>query len=298
MLKNIYLLLRPHQWLKNVFCFLPLFFNGHMLDIEYLVPCLFVFLAYSFAASGIYCFNDIYDVEHDRLHPQKCKRPIASGAVSKLVAYMMVFLCWIVAFCVLVISPLSAIGSLWNIVGILTFYIVLNLLYCVRLKQIAIVDVFVISIGFVLRVLVGGIAVNIELSNWIVLMTFLLALFLAFAKRRDDVVIYEGTGIKSRNNIDRYNVTFMNEAIGIIASVTMVCYIMYTVSPEVEARFHTHYLYITAIFVLAGLIRYMQVSMVDLKSGSPTKVLLKDRFIQMCIMGWVATFFVIIYCDF
>jgi hypothetical protein len=126
-------------------------------------------------------------------------------------------------------------------------------------------------------------------------MTFLLALFLAFAKRRDDVVMYETTGTIIRKNVNRYNITFMNQVIGIIASITMVCYIMYTVSPEVIERFQSTSLYITSVFVLAGIIRYLQITIVDIKSGSPTTILIKDRFIQLCILGWLLTFSLIIY---
>ena len=182
-----------------------------------------------------------------------------------------------------------------NLSFIILFYLVLNIAYCVKLKQIALVDVFIIAFGFVLRILAGSVATGIKLSQWIILMTFLLALFLAFAKRRDDVVIYEDTGVKARKNVNRYNLQFMNQAIYIIASVTMVCYIMYTVSDEVIERMNTSYLYVTSIFVLAGLIRYLQITIVDVKSCSPTKVLMNHRFIQCCIAGWIITFFLILY---
>jgi 4-hydroxybenzoate polyprenyltransferase len=174
-------------------------------------------------------------------------------------------------------------------------YYLLNIAYCVKLKHIAIVDVFIISTGFVLRVFAGGLATNVYISHWIILMTFLLALFLTFAKRRDDVVIYSKTEVKVRRNINRYSLEFINQAISIIASVTIVCYIMYTVSAEVIIHFQTSYLYITSIFVLAGIIRYMQLAIVDVKSGSPTKILLKDKFTQLCVIAWIITFFVIIY---
>ena len=127
------------------------------------------------------------------------------------------------------------------------------------------------------------------------MMTFLLALFLAFAKRRDDVVMYEESGVVLRRNINRYNLTFMNQIINIIASIIIVCYIMYTVSEEVVMRFDSPYVYVTSLFVLAGVIRYLQISVVDLKSGSPTKVLLTDRFIQAMLVGWILTFYFIIY---
>ena len=126
-------------------------------------------------------------------------------------------------------------------------------------------------------------------------MTFLLALFMAFAKRRDDVVIYKKTGVKSRKKIDRYNLDFMNQILTVIATVTIVCYIMYSVSEEVIKRLGSTYIYVTAIFVLGGILRYLQLTMVDAKSGSPTKILMKDLFIQLCIACWIITFIIIIY---
>ena len=171
----------------------------------------------------------------------------------------------------------------------------MNIAYCVKLKQIAIVDVFIIALGFVLRILAGGYSTGIYLSHWIVLMTFMLALFLAFAKRRDDVVMYEESGVKMRKNVNRYNLAYMNQAIAIVATITMVCYIMYTVSPDVIERFRSTHIYVTSIFVLAGIIRYLQLTIVDVKSGSPTKVLMKDRFIQVCVLGWIGMFALLLY---
>lgn len=291
-MNNIVNLIRPHQWLKNLFIFLPLFFDKHLLDYAYWFPCIIAFFAYSFAASAIYCFNDIWDVEADKLHPKKCNRPIASGRISKLGGYIIAFICLALSFTLIFISKINETKYLAYIIG---FYLLMNIAYCVKLKHIALVDVFIIAVGFVLRILVGGIATGIHLSQWIVLMTFLLALFLAFAKRRDDVVIYESTGVKARKNVNRYNLQFMNQAISIVASITMVCYIMYTVSDEVIARMNASYLYVTSVFVLAGILRYLQLTIVDVKSGSPTKVLMHDRFIQLCILGWILAFFIILY---
>ena len=288
--KAIITLLRPHQWLKNVFIFLPLFFDRRLMDLDYMKPAFIAFFAYCLAASGIYCFNDIYDVEADRIHPKKCSRPVANGAISIPIAYSIMAICFILSISILSIGE----GSLFELL-ILLFYIIINIAYCIKLKHIAIVDVLIISLGFVLRVLMGGFSTGIYLSHWIILMTFLLALFLAFAKRRDDVVIFEESGVKTRKNINRYNVEFMNQTIGIVAGITMICYIMYTVSPEVMDRFGSKNLYLTSFFVLAGMIRYLQVTIVDLRSGSPTNILIHDRFIQVCILGWVAMFFVIIY---
>ena len=142
------------------------------------------------------------------------------------------------------------------------------------------------AFGFVLRILAGGFATDIVLSKWIVLMTFLLTLFLSFAKRRDDVLRMEATGVAPRKNTIRYNLT---------GSVMLVCYIMYTVSPETLAHFHNDYLYLTSVFVLLGLLRYIQIAVVDKKSGDPTKVILKDRSTQLIVAAWFLAFLFIIY---
>lgn len=292
MLKSIILLLRPQQWLKNGFIFLPVFFDHKLTELNYLLPAIIAFFAYSFAASGIYCLNDLIDVEADRKHPKKCKRPIASGKISKTMAAMLVALCLIASVATAFFIEGDARYKVMTIIGI---YFIMNIAYCLKLKQKAVVDVFIIAVGFVLRIFVGGCATGIVLSQWIVLMTFLLALFLAFAKRRDDVVIYEDTGVLARKNVNRYNLPFMNQVIGVVSSITMVCYIMYTVDPEVMSRMGSRYVYLTSVFVLAGIIRYLQLTIVDVKSGSPTKVLMHDRFVQYCIAGWILSFILIIY---
>lgn len=291
-MKQILLLLRPYQWLKNTFIFLPLFFNQRIGDPDYVLPAIVAFFVFSFAASSIYCLNDIIDAEADRLHPKKSKRPIASGAISRSGGYILMFA--MIGLAVL-ITFLYFQEKKWIVLKVILIYYLLNIGYCFILKHYAIVDVFIIAVGFVLRILIGGFSTGIYISHWIILMTFLLALFLAFAKRRDDLVIYEESGIKTRKNISRYNLDFLNQTITIIASITMVSYVMYTVSEDVINRMHTEYLYVTSIFVLAGILRYLQLTMVDIKSGNPTEVLMKDRFIQATIAGWLITFFIIIY---
>jgi len=294
-MKNLFILLRPHQWLKNLFVFLPAFFDRHITDPDYLLPSLAVFVAFCFAASGIYCLNDIIDADADRMHPVKKLRPIASRAISKTSGYMLMILCLLLSIAIIAVMDNHAAADTTALIVVVGIYIVMNIAYCLWLKHVAIVDVFIIATGFVLRIFAGGHATAINLSSWLVLMTFLIALFLAFAKRRDDVVIYESTGLLARKNVGHYNITFMNQIIAIIASITIVCYIMYTVSPEVIQRFHSSYIYTTSVFVLAGIIRYLQLTIVDDKSGSPTRVLLTDRFIHTCIAGWILAFFVIIY---
>lgn len=292
-MNNILKLIRPHQWLKNVFVLIPMFFGGSLLDPEDIRASLLTFLAYSFVASSVYCFNDINDIEADRRHPVKCKRPLASGAVSMGTAWMLMALMFVLA--ALMTALLGDRGHILKVGGVLLFYYILNICYCAKLKQYAIVDVCIVAFGFVLRVLAGGFATDITLSKWLVLMTFLLTLFLSFAKRRDDVLRMNETGEPPRKNTIRYNLTFINQAITITASVTLVCYIMYTVSPEVVARLGSDLLYLTSVFVLLGLLRYMQITVVDKKSGDPTKIMLRDRFTQLVVMLWALTFLILIY---
>jgi 4-hydroxybenzoate polyprenyltransferase len=305
-MKSAYIqLIRPKQWLKNVFVLLPVFFGGAMKSLPSVYASLVAFVAFSFVASSVYCFNDIIDAEADRRHPVKCHRPVASGAVSKSQAVGLMVLMFVLSMLTLGLltterivpegSTLSTLYSPWTVVGIILFYYLLNLGYCAWFKRYAIVDVFIIAFGFVLRLLAGGLASGVVLSKWIVLMTFLLTLFLSFAKRRDDVVRMEKTGEAPRQNTIRYNLTFINQAITITASVTLVCYIMYTVSPEVTARAKSENLYLTTIFVLLGLMRYIQLSVVDNRSGDPTKALLRDRFLQAVVLLWALAFALIIY---
>ena len=285
-------LLRPLQWLKNAFVFAPIFFSNHLLEMDYLMPTFIVFVSFCLISSSIYCFNDLKDAEADQQHPKKCHRPIASGKVSTIGGYAMMAICLIGAFVLLPLAQNFNTPYLYIIIG---GYWLMNIAYCLRLKQIAILDVSIIAIGFVMRVLAGGMVVDIWVSHWLVLMTFLVTFFLALSKRNDDYRIYEQTGIKPRVSITGYNKTFINEATAIVGAVTLVCYIMYTMSPEVIERMGTRYVYLTTGWVLAGLLRYLQNMIVFGLSGSPTKSLVKDHFIQFCILGWLASFFVIIY---
>lgn len=293
MKSNLLKLIRPHQWLKNVFVMIPMFFGGSLLDPSDIRASVVTFFAFSFIASSVYCFNDIIDVEADRRHPVKCKRPIASGAISVRSAWALMALMFLLS--VGTVCLLDTYTHVINVGLVILIYYILNILYCSKLKQYAIVDVCIIAFGFVLRVLAGGFATDIALSKWLVLMTFLLTLFLSFAKRRDDVLRMNETGEPPRKNTIRYNLTFINQTITITASVTLVCYIMYTVSPEVVNRFHSDLLYLTSVFVLLGLLRYIQITVVDKRSGDPTKMMLRDRFTQCVVLLWALTFLVLIY---
>ena len=291
MVRETLLLIRPKQWAKNVFVLLPMFFGRQLTDPATLQSSLLVFAAFSFIASSVYCINDLIDVEADRQHPVKCKRPIASGAVSRKQGWLLtVVMALLSAATVLTLS-----SHIWQVLAVLAGYYLLNIAYCTRLKNYAIIDVCVIAFGFVLRILAGGIATGISVSRWLVLMTFLLTLFLSLAKRRDDVLRMNATGKAPRKNTIRYNLTFINQAITITASVTTVCYIMYCVSPEVVAAFGTPNLYLTTIFVIIGLLRYIQLAVVDEQSGDPTKIVWKDRFTQLVILAWLSSFLFLIY---
>ena len=277
--------------MKNLIVLLPVFFGGALLHPSAIYAGLITALSFSFAASSIYCLNDIIDIEDDKHHPIKCNRPLASGAISIPQGYTLMLLMLILSMA----STFLLYDHQLETAGVIAFYWLLNIGYCLKLKQYAIIDVCIVAFGFVLRVLAGGISTSIHLSKWIVLMTFLLMLFLSFAKRRDDVVRMNETGHAPRQNTIRYNLTFINQAITITSSVTLVCYIMYTVSPETIQNFHTDYLYLTSVFVLVGLLRYIQIAVVDKKSGDPTKVILLDRFTQLIVLAFGLAFLFIIY---
>jgi len=281
-------LIRPHQYIKNIFILLPLFFSGQLASLELLQSGLFAFIAFSLSASAIYILNDYLDIEDDRLHPKKKFRPLAAGTISKSAA-----IGWML---ILILSGLGIMASLsLEAVSILEGYIILNIAYSCHLKHVAIVDVVIIATGFVLRLFVGAAVTEIHLSMWIVLMTFLLALFLALAKRRDDVLLFLNTGKKMRKVIDGYSLQFIDGAMMIMASVVIVSYILYTTSAEVVLRLHTEYLYLTALFVILGILRYLQISFVEENSGSPTKIVLTDIFMQFTILAWAGSFVWFIY---
>ena len=292
MINSILRLTRPKQWIKNFFVFIPMFFGGELFDLHSVWLAVLTFFAFSMIASSIYCYNDIVDVDADRHHPVKCLRPIASGEVSIRMGYILMILTFCLGMGVLLLLPPEVMSQ---VMAVIVFYYVLNLAYCSKLKQFAILDVCIVAFGFVLRILAGGFACELALSNWIVIMTFLLTLFMSFAKRRDDVLRMNETGEAPRKNTVRYNLTFINQAITITASVTLVCYIMYCVSPEVSERFDTPYLYLTFVFVLLGLLRYIQIAVVDEKSGDPTKIILRDHFSQIIVVAWILSFLLMIY---
>ena len=174
-------------------------------------------------------------------------------------------------------------------------YITLNIGYCFFFKHIAIVDITIIATGFVLRLFIGAFTSGISLSKWIVIMTFLLALFLALAKRRDDVLHFMNTGKKMRKSIDGYNLQFIDGVMMIMASVVIVSYILYATSLEVVQRIQSEYLYITSLFVVLGILRYLQIIFIENNGGDPTKIIFKDKFVIFTIVLWISSFIYVIY---
>lgn len=290
-IKHIIKVARPTHWMKNIFVILPVFFGGAILNTTQAISAALTFMSFSLAASAIYCLNDIIDVDADRAHNVKRHRPIASGAITIPQAYGMMTISLLASIVLMLLLPEGQA----NTITVIITYFLLNVAYCLKLKEYAIIDVCIVASGFVLRILAGGFATGVQLSKWIVLMTFLLTLFLAFAKRRDDVLKMNETGRAPRKNTSRYNLTFINQAITITGTVMLVCYIMYTVSPEIIAQFGTDKLYLTSILVILALLRYLQIAVVDEKSGDPVKVVLSDRATQFILMAWVLSFLVLIY---
>jgi len=285
MIKNLLLLARPHQYIKNIFIFAPLLFSFQF-STENTLDSILAFILFSMIASSIYILNDIMDIDEDKKHPTKKERPLASGLLSIDIAKKSFLILSILSLIVAFIFNQALFMVLFG-------YFVLNILYSLRLKHISIIDIIIISTGFVLRLFAGSVVIGVQLSMWIIIMTFLLALFLAIAKRRDDVLL-SLSGKETRKNIDGYNLEFINASMVLMAGVIIVSYILYTVSNDVISRLHSSHLYLTAFFVILGIIRYMQITFVEQKSGSPTKIVLKDRFLQYTILFWLVSFIVVV----
>jgi len=284
----VIILARPHHWIKNLFVFLPLFFALKLTNTDLLIQTGISFIAFSLAASAIYIINDLRDIDYDKQHPLKKDRPLASGEVKRSTAV-------ILSITLIIISFLLSYTVNTQLLLVVIAYFALNIAYSFKLKNIAILDLLCISFGFILRLMAGSAATDIALSKWILLMTFLLSLFLALGKRRDDLFYYMNSGEKYRASIDGYTLEFVNIAMTIIASVTIVAYTMYTISDEIIQQLGDEKLFITVIWVIVGILRYFQLVFVKNQGGSPTKILYKDRFLQIVMTLWILTFVVLIY---
>jgi len=282
-------LCRFHQYIKNIFIFLPLLFTPNLININTFTITLIAFGSFSLLSSAVYIFNDIYDLEYDLKHPGKKNRPLPSGKIKISSAVILMLLCLF----------LSCIGFSFlnhNVIKFVACYLGLNIAYTLKLKHVAVLDVVIIATGFVLRLFIGSTVTGINLTLWIIVITFLLAMFLGFAKRVDDILIFNQTSQKPRKVIDGYNIEFLRSSMLMIASAVIVFYALYTISSDVTAKLgHGNNLYLTTVFVLLGILRYLQLTFVYNVSGCPTKILLKDRHIQIVIAGWLLAFSWIIH---
>jgi len=279
-------LARPQQSIKNLLLAVPLGLSPGLLSLGTVGKVLLAMCAFSLFSSAVYALNDFSDRKADKLHPIKRKRPIASGRIHPLKGLFF-------AGFLLCIGIPFAFGMGLNMGLICTTYLVVNLAYSFHFKHKAIVDVLFIAMCYVIRVYAGSWIIGIEPTAWLLIFTGLLALFIAFAKRRDDLT--KTLTCSHRLSLSGYNQSFLDTAIAISLGAFVALYCVYSASPEVSARYGTTRMHFTIPFVLAGVLRYLQATMVEEQSGEPTRLVLKDRFLIMCVLGWIATFSAVIY---
>lgn len=274
--------LRVKQYVKNLLIFVPCFFGAHLFNVDAFASLFVAFVGFCFVTSFIYILNDIKDKNADKVHPLKKDRPIASGKISSKTALVIAFICLILGLC-----------FLKNALIVASIYIILNLIYIFFTKKIAILDITSVAIGYVLRLYVGSsVYPQVQLSHWIIIMTFLLSLFLVASKRYDDLQ-YSNSDI--RECLKNYNSQFLTCLMSILSAVIIVAYILYTLSPNVMAFFDCSNLYLTSIFVLIGLLRYLQLTIVYNSATSPTEILWNDNIIKVNVIVWILSFLFIIY---
>lgn len=274
-------LLRPHQWIKSGFVFVGLLFGHAWGDPAVVGAVVLTAVAFSLAASAVYVFNDYLDRERDRVHPEKCRRPLASGAVSGSEAILLGGGCL-----------LSALGfGVWvsaSVLAIIAAYLLLNVGYSLGLKHVVLLDVFIISAGFMLRILAGTLGVGIAPSHWLLLCGLLVTLFLGFAKRRAELAALEDRGGSHRQVLEDYDPPLLDKLIGICAAGTLVTYSLYTVSPETVAMHGTNSLVYSVPCVLYGLFRYLYLLHRRGGGGDPAAALLRDRHLLGAFVAWLA----------
>jgi len=245
------------------------------------------FIAFSLIASAVYALNDMIDAPLDRNHPDKCRRPIASGAIKPTTAVVLI-LVWMGG------GMLLAAALNRELLLIVIAYFIVNVAYSFRLKHFALIDVSLIGLGFLLRVFAGGAATGVGISQWLIVLTFLLALILGLAKRRGEYLV-ETNGQPFRKALEGYNLPFLDNSIVVCSTVAIVAYLMYCFSPEVTGRMGSDKIYYTAFFVIIGILRYLQLTLVYNKTESPVRALLRDPFLQAVLVGWIGSFAWLLY---
>ncbi|MDM0464838.1 decaprenyl-phosphate phosphoribosyltransferase [Clostridium perfringens] len=279
---NLLKLMRPKQWIKNFFVFGALIFSYSFLNLNKTISALTAFIMFCLISSTVYIMNDILDVEKDRVHPKKRFRPIASGAISiKQATIALVVL--------LAISMISSFMINKGLFFILVLYFINNIFYSFKIKNIVILDVISIAVGFILRVIAGGVAIDVSLSGWILLCTFFISLFLGFEKRRNEIIKLEGKANEHRKILDDYSDELLKQFSDITLTCTVISYAMYTF-----VAYENAYMMITNIFVVYGLFRYKYLSMKKGQGGSPTETVMTDKSIIIDVILWVITSVVIL----
>jgi 4-hydroxybenzoate polyprenyltransferase len=278
-LKQYLKLLRPHQWVKSGFVFVGLLFGHAWHDALLVRSVLLAAVAFALAASAIYVINDLTDREGDRQHPEKCQRPLASGAVGVPPAALLGGACLLAAL-------LLARAASTAVLLIVLFYVALNVAYSLGLKHVVLLDVFIIAAGFMLRILAGTLGVGIAPSHWLLLCGLMLTLFLGFAKRRAELNVLAGAGGSHRQVLDDYDPPLLDILLAICAACTIVSYSLYTVSAETLAMHGTAGLIYTVPFVIYGVFRYLYLLHRRAAGGDPASALLRDAHLLGTIGGW------------
>ena len=278
-------LIRPRQWVKNVFVFAPLFFSPSLANNSATESVTLIFISFCLTASGVYSFNDFWDREADKLHPKKKERPVAAGLMPPPVA-LGLYICLSASGLAL---AFAATQGGWTLLA----YFILTSLYTVILKRIAIVDVLTISLGFVLRVHAGAAAAEVQPTVWILVCTGMLALFIALTKRRDDLT--QELNAAHRESLNGYSVAFLDAAFIMVSTALVVSYVVFTTDADAMSRLGSEELYLTIPFVIAAILRHLQLTIVFKKSGTPTELVTSDPFLVICVLGWVGTFSYLMY---
>ncbi len=275
--------IRVKQWIKNLLIFAPLFFSFKLFISEDLFSSIILFLTFSFSASFIYILNDIIDLEKDKLHPRKRNRPLPSGKLSKFNAI-------IIASILIALSiSITYLYLNTNTLFIILAYVLLNLLYTLKLKHISIIDALCIAIGFELRIFAGCFAIGVLPSHFILMVTLFLALMLAFIKRKGELNSLNDESASHRKSLENYTVSLLDKFIFSSASISIFAYSLYTIDEHVIANVGNDYLKYSLIFVIYGIYRFIQLTEINIynKEGDPTTLIYKDRPIQLCLLLWV-----------
>lgn len=287
MLVGIVVSMRPRQWVKNLVLFAALIFAKKLTDLHLLGRAASAFVLFCAISGAVYIVNDLFDADRDRRHPQKSKRPLAARTLGVVPA--------LTAVALLVTGAMMAAFALSPPFGaVLLIYAALNLVYTLWLKEVVILDVMVIASGFVLRAVGGAFVIDVVISEWLIMCTVLLSLFLAFCKRRQELERLEDAA-GHRAILKEYSVDFIDQMISVVTSSTVVAYVLYTVSPDVEQKLGTHYLYLTVPFVLYGIFRYLYLVHQKGHGGNPAQALLTDPPLLVCVGLWALTVVGLLY---